>query len=82
MPTSVDDRGACQGQGPAQSPRSTPYVGSAELEIDAETRVVRRMVVRRVSNGEPFATVTYTLAETDALDPADYQLEGHLLEPL
>jgi hypothetical protein len=58
-----------------------PVVSSAELEIDAQTRVVRRMVVRRVSNGEPFATVTYTLAETDALDPAEYQLEGHLREP-
>jgi hypothetical protein len=58
-----------------------PVVSSAELEIDAQTRVIRRMVVRRVSNGEPFATVTYTLAETDALDPADYQLEGHLREP-
>jgi hypothetical protein len=55
-----------------------PSVESAELEIDAETRVVRRMVVRRVANGEPFATVTYTLAETDALDPADYRLEGHV----
>jgi hypothetical protein len=58
-----------------------PYVGSAELEIDAETRVVRRMVVRRLSNGEPFATVTYTLAETNTLDPAGYQLEGHLSSP-
>jgi hypothetical protein len=58
-----------------------PTISSAELEIDAQTRVVRRMVVRRVSNGEPFATVTYTLAETDALDPADYRLEGHLSEP-
>jgi hypothetical protein len=58
-----------------------PVVSSAELEIDAQTRVVRRMLVRRVSGGEPFATVTYTLAETDALDPADYQLEGHLREP-
>jgi hypothetical protein len=55
-----------------------PSIGSAELEIDAETRVVRRMVVRRVLNGEPFATVTYTLAETDARDPAEYRLEGHV----
>jgi hypothetical protein len=58
-----------------------PSVGSAELEIDAETRVVRRMVVRRLLNGEPFATVTYTLTETDALDPAEYQLEGHVSDP-
>ena len=62
----------------ARSPCNPQYptVASAELEIDAETRVVRRMVVRRVLNGEPFATVTYTLAETDALDPADYQARG------
>jgi hypothetical protein len=56
-------------------------VQSAELEIDAETRVIRRLVVRRVWNGEPLATVTYSLAETDALDPADYQVEGHLSDP-
>jgi hypothetical protein len=58
-----------------------PYVASAELEIDAETKVIRRMIVRRVLDGEPFATVTYSLAETDALDPADYKVEGHLREP-
>ena len=58
-----------------------PSVQSADFSIDAETRVVRRMVVRRVMKGEPFATVTCTLAETAALDPARYQLEGHLAEP-
>jgi hypothetical protein len=58
-----------------------PVVKSADFEIDAETRVVRRMVVRRVLRGEPFATVTYTLAETDVLDPAAYRLEGHLDDP-
>jgi hypothetical protein len=58
-----------------------PGVQSAELEIDAETRVIRRLVVRRVWNGEPLATVTYSLAETDARDPADYQVEGHLADP-
>lgn len=60
-----------------------PHSGieSADFEIDAETRVVRRMVVRRVWNGQPFATVTYTLADTDELDPDDYRLEGHLEDP-
>jgi hypothetical protein len=67
--------------GAKSATRQYPSVGSAELEIDAETRVVRRMVVRRVANGEPFATVTYTLVETDALDPADYRLEGHVADP-
>ena len=37
--------------------------------------------MRRMLDGAPFATVTYTLTETDALDPAEYQLEGHLQEP-
>jgi hypothetical protein len=60
------------------APRQHPGVESADLEIDAETRVVRRMVVRRVWNGQPFATVTYTLIESDELDPNDYRLEGHL----
>jgi hypothetical protein len=59
-------------------PADRPAIQTAELEIDAETRVVRRMVLKRVWQGQAFATVTYTLAETDALDPTVYQLEGHL----
>jgi hypothetical protein len=61
--------------------RPFPSIQTIELEIDAETLVIRRMVVRRTLNGQPFATVTCTLAETDALDPANYQLEGHLTDP-
>src|SRR5262249_1532297 len=57
-----------------------PSIESAELEIDTETRIVRRMVVRRLMNGAPFATVSYALAETGALDPPEYQLEGHVLD--
>ncbi len=60
---------------------ANPTIQTVDLEIDAETRVVRRMVVRRVLNGMPFATVTYTLSETDSLDPDDYLLEGHLTDP-
>jgi hypothetical protein len=56
----------------------TRTVRSADFEIDAETRVVRRVVVHWFSDGEPFATVTYSLVETDALDPALYRLDGHL----
>jgi hypothetical protein len=63
------------------TPRQYPGIQTVQLEIDAETRVVRRMVIRRTLNGLPFATVTYTLAETDAIDPDDYLLEGHLTEP-
>lgn len=58
-----------------------PSVLSAELEVDAETRVMRRLVVRRAWDGNPLATVSYSLAETDALDPSKYQVEGHLSDP-
>jgi hypothetical protein len=62
-------------------PRPVPTIGGAEIEIDADSRVIRRMVLRRIWNGEPFATVTYSLLENDALDPSAYQLEGHLSDP-
>ncbi|MGO9464233.1 MAG: hypothetical protein ACLQIB_44245 [Isosphaeraceae bacterium] len=62
-------------------PRQYPGIHTVNLEIDAETRVVRRMVVRRTLDGLPFATVTYTLAETDSIDPDLYLLEGHLTDP-
>lgn len=65
--------------------RATPRAGtyhpnlkSLVLEIDAETRVVRGMVLERMKQGKPFATVTYTLVETRTLDDAKFQLEGHL----
>jgi hypothetical protein len=65
----------------ADEKQQHPTIRTVDLEVDAETRVVRRMVVCRVLNGLPFATVTYTLSETDSLDPDDYLLEGHLTDP-
>ena len=64
-----------------QQKSPNPIIQTVDLEINAETRVVRRMVVHRVAGGLPFATVTFTLSETDSLDPDDYLLEGHLMEP-
>ena len=58
-----------------------PGVATVEMEIGAETRAIRRMVVRRTWNGQPFATVTYTLTETDDRDLSDYRVEGHLSDP-
>lgn len=58
--------------------RHSPTLRSATLELDAETKVVRKVVLNRVLNGQPFATVTYTLVETGTQDDAKYQLEGHL----
>jgi hypothetical protein len=54
---------------------------SAVLEIDAETKVIRRLTLERMRQGRLVATVTYTLAETRVLDDGKYELEGHLVEP-
>ena len=61
--------------------RSHPSIKSVVLEIDAESRVVRRMVIERMYKGQPFATVTCTLVETETLDDDKFLLEGHLLAP-
>jgi len=68
--------------------RATPIFGrfsamirSATLEIDPETKVLRRLVIARGPIGKPVATTTYTLIETTTLDPVQYSLEGHLREP-
>jgi hypothetical protein len=61
--------------------RTHPSIKSVVLEIDAETRVVRRMVIERMYKGQPFATVTCTLVETETLDDDKFQLEGHLAAP-
>jgi hypothetical protein len=42
------------------------------LEIDAETRVVRRMTLERYYMGRFFADVTYTLVETRTISDRDY----------
>lgn len=58
--------------------RYSPVLRSATLEIDPETKVIRQLVLNRLRNGQPFATVTYSLAETGTQDDAKYQLEGHV----
>jgi hypothetical protein len=56
----------------------SPWLAAAELEIDAETRVLRRLVLHRTRAGQPLAVVTFTLVETRPVDDALYTLEGHL----
>ncbi len=51
---------------------------AAVLDIDEQSRVLRRLELQRTRRGQLLATVTFTLAETRAQDPARYQLEGHL----
>jgi hypothetical protein len=83
-----DDDSAAEGAPATQVVRAMwkpgrfhPSIKSAVLEIDAESRVVRRMTIERMYKGQPFATVTCTLVETETLDDGNFQLEGHLTAP-
>jgi hypothetical protein len=58
--------------------RAHPALRSALLEVDAETRVLRRLVLERTRRGKPLASVTFTLVESGARPDGTYQLEGHL----
>ena len=58
-----------------------PELRGARLEFDAETRVVRNLVLERTRIGQPFATVTYTLIDTQTRDDRLFELEGHLEAP-
>jgi hypothetical protein len=58
-----------------------PSLRQARIELDAETKVIRRLVLNRTRLGQPFATLTYTLVETRAEDDSKYVLEGHLSAP-
>jgi hypothetical protein len=55
-----------------------PSLSAARLELDAETNVLRRVVLWRHLGGKPVATVTHTLVATGYQDDDQYLLEGHL----
>jgi hypothetical protein len=55
---------------------------SAVLDLDAETRVLRRLVLERNTlEGRPLATVTFTLIDSQPQDDQRYLLRGHLANP-
>ena len=60
-------------------------VQEARLEIDAETKVIRKLAVKRWSRGRATAwrleTATYTLVGLEAQPDLCYQPEGHLEAP-
>ncbi len=65
-------------------PRLLPWLRglrSVTLEVDTETKVLRKVTIARVNNGQPLATTTYTLIETEMQPESKFQLEGHLTEP-
>jgi len=60
--------------------RTLDAVLQARLEIDAETKVVRRLALERAWRQRAFATVTYTLVDSAPQSEALYELAGHLDE--
>jgi hypothetical protein len=57
------------------------WVRRATIEIDRETKAVRRLVVERELPQQGPSTVTFTLVESRPADEAKYRPEGHLTEP-
>lgn len=55
---------------------------SADVELDPETKAVRKLTMRRTSKGgDGIVVVTFTLIESRLVDHAKFRLEGNLSEP-
>ena len=73
--------------GPTRVIKATPkssnrgWVRDVTIEVDQETKAVRRLVVQRLAPRGGSATVTFTLAEARLPDESQYRLEGHVTEP-
>jgi hypothetical protein len=57
------------------------WVREATIEVDQETKAVRRLVVRRLAPRRGYATITFTLVDARLPDESQYRLEGHVSEP-
>ena len=58
--------------------RAHPRLVSATLDIDARSKVVRRMTMARGPRGRAAVDVAFTLVDSDAEPDPAYTLEGHL----
>jgi hypothetical protein len=58
------------------------WLRSATLELDAETKVVRKLKLKRANKADGgTTTVTFTLIDTRPVEHARYELEGNLVDP-
>ncbi len=64
-------------------PKRVPFhhITGAVVEIDRETKAIRRLTIRRAMAGAAEMEVDFVLVETRVPDESLYQLEGHLKEP-
>ena len=51
------------------------------IEVDRETKVIRRLVIRRNTPQQGESTVTFTLVDSRVPDETLYRPEGHLIKP-
>ncbi len=57
------------------------WMRSATVEVDRETKAVRRLVIERRTPQQGLSTVTFTLVDARTADESKYRAEGHLSEP-
>jgi hypothetical protein len=58
------------------------WLRSAVLELDPETKVIRKLTLKRFNKMNDGTTIsTFTLIDTRPIDHARYRLEGNLAEP-
>ena len=55
------------------------WIRQVTIEIDRESKAIRKLTARRESALRGFSTVSFTLAATQNVDEAKYELMGHLL---
>jgi hypothetical protein len=61
--------------------KRTPRLRRAQVEIDRETKAIRRLILERDSPRQGPSTVIFTLIEARPADESRFRPEGHLLEP-
>ncbi|MCX7397655.1 MAG: hypothetical protein NT138_08275 [Planctomycetales bacterium] len=57
------------------------WVKSARIEVDRETKAVRRLVIERELPQQGLSTVTFSLIDSRPAEKLKYRPEGHLTEP-
>jgi len=72
--------------GPVYVVKATPkrpygWLRGMTIDVDKETKAVRKLVLRRHTSQQGEATVTFTLVDARVPDESKYRAEGHLIEP-
>lgn|GEM_PF-605082 len=52
----------------------------ATIEVDRETKAIRKLVIEREFGGDSYCTVTFSLVDSRLADESEYAVEGHLQE--